>query len=65
MTEAMRLGTQDPMLYYHAGMIYHRLGRQDQARLYLEHALALNPGFSVLGAEQARKTLVGLEVAAP
>ncbi len=65
MISAMKLGTQDPMLYYHAGMIFHRLRQQDQARQYLEHALALNPGFSVLGAEQARQTLAGLEVAAP
>ena len=43
-------------LYYHAGMIHHGLGEYEQAREYLDRALALNPQFSVLQADVARAT---------
>ena len=56
-TEAMKLGTQDPKLYYHAGMIYYHRGDRDLARTYLEHALALNPHFSILYEDRAGQTL--------
>ncbi len=59
--EALRLGTQDASLYYHAGMIYRGLGDAEQARSYLSRALAINPGFSVLQAEQARIALREVE----
>ncbi|MCA1559404.1 MAG: tetratricopeptide repeat protein [Acidobacteria bacterium] len=39
--EAMKLGTKDPEIYYHAGMIFARLGNRDKARAYLEEALRL------------------------
>ena len=57
MQEALKLGTQDASLFYHAGMIQFRLGDKAQARTNLQRALALNPGFSILQAELARKTL--------
>ena len=60
MTEALKLGTRDSRLFFHAGMIYHRLGDASQARDYLGRALALNPRFSPRDAEQARKTLAEL-----
>ncbi|MCI0461398.1 MAG: tetratricopeptide repeat protein [Gemmataceae bacterium] len=60
MTQALRLGTRDAQLYYHAGMIYDHLGQKEKAREYLERALALNPHFSVLQAEVARRTLKAL-----
>jgi tetratricopeptide (TPR) repeat protein len=41
----MKLGTEDASIYYHAGMIYYRLGDQQQARQYLQQALKLNPHF--------------------
>jgi tetratricopeptide (TPR) repeat protein len=59
-TEAMKLGTQDANLYYHAGMIYYRLGQKERAQEYLEHALALNPHFSLLQSDRAKETLAEL-----
>lgn len=55
--QAMRLGTQDAALYYHSGMIRFGLGDRDTAREHLEHALALNPHFSLLQSDVARRTL--------
>lgn len=60
MTEALKLGTQDATLFYHAGMIQERLGHKEEAKHYLERALALNPHFSLLLAERARQTLAAL-----
>jgi tetratricopeptide (TPR) repeat protein len=61
-TEAMHLGTRDAGIYYHAGMIYHGLKDEATARHYLRKALALNPSFSILHADQARETLQRLEM---
>ena len=58
--EAMKLGTQDANLYYHAGMIYNRLGNKELAREYLERALRLNPHFSILQSDVARRVLADL-----
>jgi tetratricopeptide (TPR) repeat protein len=58
--QARALGTQDALLFYHAGMIAHGLGHDDQARAYLAHALALNPHFSLLQVPTARATLRAL-----
>jgi tetratricopeptide (TPR) repeat protein len=60
MEQALRLGTQDAQLFYHAGRIYHSLGQQEKARGFLERALKLNPQFSLLHAEDARRLLVTL-----
>lgn len=59
--EALKLGTKDSLKLFHAGMIALELGDQDQAREYLEEALAMNPHFSILYAEEARETLETLE----
>jgi tetratricopeptide (TPR) repeat protein len=48
MKRALRLGTKDPKLYFHAGMIFLALKRNDQARVYIQRALALNPHFQPL-----------------
>ncbi|HJR82159.1 MAG TPA: tetratricopeptide repeat protein [Anaerolineales bacterium] len=61
MDSAMALGTQDAQLYYHAGMIALRLGDQVKAREHLERALAINPHFSMLHAEEAERTLESLK----
>jgi tetratricopeptide (TPR) repeat protein len=61
MAVALRLGTQDPSLHFHAGMIQARLGNKAKSRDHLTRALALNPGFAVLQAEEARRTLEELE----
>jgi tetratricopeptide (TPR) repeat protein len=60
MTQALRLGTPDARLLFHAGMIHHALGESEAARDYLGRALALNPSFHVLQAEVATKTLAEL-----
>jgi tetratricopeptide (TPR) repeat protein len=55
--EALRLGTRDPRLLYHAGMIAHALGDRAAAAKYLRQSLALNSSFDVLQADVARRTL--------
>ncbi|HTE18584.1 MAG TPA: tetratricopeptide repeat protein [Armatimonadota bacterium] len=64
MAEALKLGTRDARLFYHAGMIHGRLGDTEKARDYLGRALALNPHFSLTQAEEARKALAALGGAA-
>ena len=61
MTEALKLGTKDARLLFHAGMIHHRLGEQAKARDYLRRALATNPHFHVLHVETAERTLQEIE----
>ncbi len=55
--EALKLGTKDPLKLFHAGMIALKLGDNMSARQALEQALAINPHFSILYADQASKTL--------
>ena len=55
--EALRLGTKDARLFYHAGMIARAGGEDNAARDYLRRALSLNPQFDPLQASIARKTL--------
>jgi tetratricopeptide (TPR) repeat protein len=55
--QAMRLGTRDARIYYHAGMIYHGCGDRTTAAKYLKLSLQINPAFDVLQAEIARQTL--------
>ena len=59
MKEALRLGTRDARLFYHAGMIARAAGDAASARDYLRRALALNPQFDPLQAFIARKALDG------
>ena len=59
--EALRLGTRDAALHYHAGMIAHALQDRDGAGRHLKEALAINPAFSVRYASQARQLLAQLE----
>ncbi|PYM67749.1 MAG: hypothetical protein DMD79_00365 [Candidatus Rokuibacteriota bacterium] len=61
MREALKLGTRDARLFYHAGLIEHRLGRRDAARQSLRHALTTNPHFHLLQADEARRTLADLD----
>jgi tetratricopeptide (TPR) repeat protein len=60
-TKALRLGTKDAKLFYHAGMIYHQLGDKPKAQKYLKSALATNPHFHILLADEAVRTLKTLE----
>jgi tetratricopeptide (TPR) repeat protein len=61
--EAMRLGTQDALLFAHAGLIESALGNRDAAIGDLQQALAINPHFSVLLAGQVRDELTRLQAA--
>ena len=56
-TEALRLGTRDARLLYHAGMIARAAGDRGAARDYLGRALELNPQFDPLQAAAAREAL--------
>lgn len=60
MERALRLGTVDAMLEFHAGMIDAALGDPAGARKHLERALVINPHFHVLFAPQARQTLASI-----
>ncbi|HVF44090.1 MAG TPA: tetratricopeptide repeat protein [Pyrinomonadaceae bacterium] len=57
MDEALRLGTRDPRLLFHAGLIAEALGDRAAAANYLRQALAVNPSFDVLQADAARRAL--------
>jgi tetratricopeptide (TPR) repeat protein len=57
--EALRLGTRDALIHYHAGMIYEKLGDHLNAEKHLRLALKINPTFDLLQAEVARQTLHG------
>ena len=61
MDEALRLGTQDARLFYHAGMIEQALGNRRNAVKYLQLALKINPSFNILQAEVARQTLRAMD----
>jgi tetratricopeptide (TPR) repeat protein len=56
-SSALRLGTKDARLFYHAGMIAKAAGDSKQSREYLQQALSLNPQFDPLQAAIARKAL--------
>lgn len=60
MEQALRLGTHDATLYYHAGMIYASLGEAQRAQDFLNLALALNPYFDPWQARLARAALTQL-----
>jgi tetratricopeptide (TPR) repeat protein len=55
--QALRLGTRNALMQFHAGMIAAARGEREQAISHLESALSLNPHFSVRYAPEARATL--------
>jgi tetratricopeptide (TPR) repeat protein len=61
MEQALHLGTRDALLFFHAGIIAHGLGRKEQARDYLHQALTLNPHFHLIQTEVAKRMLTELE----
>jgi tetratricopeptide (TPR) repeat protein len=60
-SRALELGTKDANLFFHAGMIYHRLGDTTKSRHYLRRALLTNPHFHIFHADVARTTLKKLD----
>ena len=57
MNKALALHTKDPLLLFHAGMIYHALAEDSEAEDFLTRALKTNPDFHIFHAEVARGTL--------
>jgi tetratricopeptide (TPR) repeat protein len=55
--EAMRLGTKDAKILYHAGLIYNEIGDRRKAANYLTLALKTNASFDVLQAAIALRVL--------
>jgi tetratricopeptide (TPR) repeat protein len=58
---ALRSGTRDALLFFHAGMIASRLGQTSKATERLQTALSINPGFHVIYAGVAREQLEALD----
>jgi tetratricopeptide (TPR) repeat protein len=54
---ALALGTRNAPFLFHAGMIRFELGDEAGARRYLSRALATNPNFSILHADDASRIL--------
>jgi tetratricopeptide (TPR) repeat protein len=59
--KAMRFGTRDSILLFHAGMIAERLGQREQAQNELKEALQINPHFHLIYANAAQQRLTALE----
>ena len=60
MQSALRLGTKDARMHFHAGMIARALGKTDEAKRHLTEALKINPHFSFTGPALAQKALAEL-----
>lgn len=58
---ALQLGTRDPILYYHAGMIEKSLGHTREARKFLASALKINSRFDAFQSSVARAALDSLQ----
>jgi tetratricopeptide (TPR) repeat protein len=59
--KAMRFGTRDSLLLFHAGMIAERMGQPGQARNELKEALQINPHFHLVYANAAQQRLAAME----
>jgi tetratricopeptide (TPR) repeat protein len=62
--KALRFGTRDSLILFHAGVIAEGLGHRDQARTDLSEALQINPRFHVIYASQAMQALAALDAQA-
>jgi tetratricopeptide (TPR) repeat protein len=60
MRHALKRGTPDAAIHFHAGMIYTRLGNQPLAQKHLYQALSLNPHFHPTQTGLAADTLKAL-----
>jgi tetratricopeptide (TPR) repeat protein len=59
-SHALEQGTRDAQIFFHAGMIYEKLGNSTKAAEFLQQALAINPHFHVAYSEIASQTLARL-----
>jgi len=59
--KALKLGTKDAKLFFHAGMIYRALGAKEKAAQFLSRAIDTNPRFHPIFADIAAQTLTQLE----
>ena len=57
MKDALRLGTEDARLFYHAGMIARAAGDRTAATDFLRRAINLNPHFDPWQSKVAREAL--------
>jgi tetratricopeptide (TPR) repeat protein len=64
MRRALALGTEDAMLFFHAGMIARAAGHRAEAGRWLARALETNPRFHPLHAATARAVLDSLRAGA-
>ncbi len=58
---ALQLGTRDPLLYYHAGMIELALGHKREGKRFLEAALQINPRFDYFQSRVASSALESVQ----
>jgi tetratricopeptide (TPR) repeat protein len=56
-SHALQQGTKDPIFFFHAGLIYQKLGDLAKAKEYLQRALQINPEFHITYGDTARQTL--------
>jgi tetratricopeptide (TPR) repeat protein len=61
MQKALRLGTKDARMHYHAGLIARAVGRPELAQEHLAKALEINPHFAFTDPQEARKVLAELK----
>jgi predicted Zn-dependent protease len=58
---ALKFGTRDPLLLFHAAMIAEGLGHREQARNEMKQALQINSHFDLIYANTAQQKLASLE----
>jgi Tfp pilus assembly protein PilF len=61
MENALRPGTRDALLFFHAGMIAGKMGQTALAKERLQMALRINPQFHVVYAAAAAQQLKALD----
>jgi tetratricopeptide (TPR) repeat protein len=57
---ALSLNTNDSLLLFHAGMIYHGLGKDSESEKFLSRALKTNPHFHIFYADLAGRTVADI-----